>query len=387
MENFETILHNSVSEIQSSNNLVKRLESGKKLVIKLGVDPTSPDLHLGHAVVLRKLKEFADLGHKIVLIIGDFTALIGDPSGVNSTRPQLSEDDIDDNIKTYLHQVGKVLDLQKTKIVRNSEWLSKMSVKDYLQKYGMNITMNTILEREDFKKRFADGQSVRFHEINYPIMQAIDSVELKADVEVGGWDQKLNLLLARELQKKMGQEPQDIIMIKLIRGTDGTRKMSKSYGNTIGLRDNPNLMFGKVMSIPDDLLEEYAELAGNYNEEEIKELKKLHPMEAKLDLAEKITQIYWGEDAKKARNAFEKTFRDKTPDEEVIQKVKISKKEISTVDLVVELTQESRSQAMRLIEQGAVTIGDQKAGSSFDIVKISKGTIVKVGRKSFFEII
>src|SRR3989338_3820894 len=292
------ILTSFVEEVIEKDSLEKKLKPGRKLVVKFGADQTAPDLHLGHALVLRKLKEFQDLGHKAVFIIGDYTARIGDPSGRTKTRPPLSEEEIKKNSKTYFDQAGKIIDIKKAEIRYNSEWFSKMSLEEFI-KISSHFSMQRIMDREDFKKRILVGEEVAYSETIYQIMQAYDSVAIKADVELGGGDQRLNLLAGRELQKKMGLPEQDLVIMPLLLGTDGKEKMSKSLGNYIAINDSADEIFGKIMSVPDSLIIHYYEFAAFSDKGEIeaaeKRLEKENPRDVKFDLAEKITSLYKGE--------------------------------------------------------------------------------------------
>ena len=381
----------AVAEIIEQASLTRRLASGKNLVIKLGIDPTSRELHLGHAVVLRKLRQFQELGHKVVLIIGDFTALIGDPSGVNVTRPALTRAQIQDNMATYMEQAGKIIDLKKTEIVYNSKWLGKITLTTFID-IASKVSLNGLVEREDFAKRLAAGRQVALHELIYAVAMAIDSVELKADIELGGWDQRLNLLLGRELQKKLGQTPQDLVIIKPLLGSDGVRKMSSSLGNYVGLTDSPDQMFGKLMSIPDALIVHYAELAALMGTEaEIKSaLKGVHPREQKALVAGKIVELYHGPiAAKKALENFNQMFRDKKVADHIASELMFSEKSISLLRAVAEAAECSNSQAGRLIEQGAIELnGVRQTDPNFTIeltgellLRVGKHTWRKLGRR------
>ncbi len=294
------IISSGADKVVPEQALVEKLKRGRPLNIKLGVDPTAPDIHLGHAVPLRKLRQFQDLGHQVTLIIGDGTALIGDPSGRNSTRPQLSLEQIRENAQTYVDQAFKVLDPEKTTLVYNSEWLFEIDMRKILELASL-FTVARILERDDFHKRYTGNQPIGVHEFLYPIMQAYDSVVIKADVELGGSDQLFNLLAGRELMEKMGMEPQVCLTLPLLEGTDGVQKMSKSYGNYIGLTDEPADMFGKVMSIPDELMEKYFRLASTVEVAEIERIVEgvargaLHPNKVKRSLARNIVAAYYSE--------------------------------------------------------------------------------------------
>lgn len=313
-EQMKTIA-SGAADIVPVDALKTKLDSGRSLTIKLGVDPTAPDLHLGHAVPLRKLRQFQDLGHTVVLIIGDFTALIGDPSGRSTTRPALTAEQIDANATTYIEQAFKVLDPDKTVMRRNSEWLGPLGFADIL-KLTSQFTVARILERDDFQKRYRDGIGISLHELLYPMAQAYDSVAIEADVELGGTDQLFNLLAGRELMEKMGMEPQVCLTLPLLEGTDGVQKMSKSYGNYIGLTDEPDDMFGKVMSIPDELMIKYYRLCTATPVDEIDALEAAlgegaaHPNEVKRRLAREIVALYHDAEAPEtAEAAFDRVFK------------------------------------------------------------------------------
>ena len=309
------IIRSGAAQIVPEDALLKKLQRGVPLNIKLGVDPTAPDIHLGHAVPLRKLRQFQDLGHEVTLIIGDGTAMIGDPSGRNSTRPQLSRQQIDENAQTYVDQAFKVLDPSKTTLRYNSEWILGLDMEGLL-KLLSNFTVARILERDDFHNRYTSGQPISLHEFLYPVMQAYDSVVIKADVELGGTDQLFNLLAGRELMEKLGMEPQVCLTLPLLEGTDGVRKMSKSYGNYIGLTDVPEDIFGKVMSIPDEIMVKYFRLASNLPVDEIDEIEQglandvLHPNKVKRQLARNLVGLYYDEAAAAAAEEhFDKVFK------------------------------------------------------------------------------
>lgn len=297
------ILKRGVVTLHSEKELAEKLARGKPLRIKLGVDPTSPDIHLGHAVGLRKLRQFQELGHHIVLIIGDFTAMIGDPSGRSTTRPPLTHEEVMVNAKTYTEQAFLVLDKEKTEVVYNGDWFKNMPFTEVI-KLNSRVTLQQMMQREDFKTRWHEGNEVRLHELQYPLMQGWDSVVVRADVEIGGSDQLFNILVGRDLQKEEGQEPQVTMTLPLLEGLDGVKKMSKSLGNYVGLTDAPKEMFGKLMSIPDELMEKYYLLVLG----EVMD-KSLHPMEAKKQLAAKCVAVYHSQDAgKEARDDFETRF-------------------------------------------------------------------------------
>jgi len=355
-----SIADSTVAEVISEHSLNEKLKSGRKLIIKFGVDPTSPDLHLGHAIALHKLRQFQDLGHRTILLIGDFTTKIGDPSGRNSTRPVLSDEQIKSNMETYIKQARLIIDPKKTRIQFNSEWLAKKSYADFIQ-VAMQVNVQTLLEREDFAARLKQSQPLGFHELFYPVTQGLDSVEMKADVEIGGWDQRLNLLMGRELQKKFGQTPQDIVVIKGLVGLDGQKKMSKSYGNYVGLTESADSMFGKLMSIPDHLIQSYAELAALMTSDEIKQLPK-HPRDRKAAVAEKVVALYHGQKAAEvAKIAFDQTFKDGKVADQLVTDLFFSDSKIQLLEAVTAAAQVSRSQAQRLIEQKAVRLDGQVA--------------------------
>ncbi|OHA10608.1 MAG: tyrosine--tRNA ligase, partial [Candidatus Sungbacteria bacterium RIFCSPLOWO2_02_FULL_48_13b] len=312
----QTILERNATHVTDRNSLAQKLVSGKKLRVKLGMDPTAPDLHIGNAVTLWKLREFQDAGHAIIFIIGDFTTQIGDPSGRSAVRPPLTKEEISRNAKTYFTQVGKVLDIKKAEIRRNSEWLSKIHLSDWLGILKL-FTAQRILERDDFAKRLKEQKEVWMHELMYPLVQAYDSVAIKADVEIGGNDQLFNLMAGRTLLERLGKTPQDILTTEILVGTDGTRKMSKSLGNYIGITESPRMMFGKTMSIPDSLIMSYFRLTTRRPEEEIKRVearlrKGENPRDVKLDLASAIVELYHGEaSALRERTEFVKVFSKK----------------------------------------------------------------------------
>lgn len=385
-----SLLTKNVSRLIEKESLVKKLNGDKKLTIKLGADPTRPDLHLGHAVVLKKMRELQELGHKIVFLIGDYTTKIGDPSGRNSARPILSDEEIEKNSATYFEQVGKILDVSKIEIRKNSEWFERMSFAEILTLCG-KVTVSQVLERDDFKKRIENNFDVGIHEIMYPIMQGYDSVVLKADVEIGGDDQLLNMLMGRDLQKKLGQEPQDIIACPLLVGTDGVKKMSKSLGNYIGLNDSADEMFGKTMSIPDSALKQYLDLAGEFTEDELSSLySKLdsgeNPKLIKENLAINIIDQYHpiGSGAR-AKENFDKIFVNKEVPEN-IPEIDLSWLKTDIVSVLVELGfSSSRSEALRILEQGGVSINSKKVESADDEVK--KGDVIKAGKRRFAKVL
>jgi len=388
-DKIKTLLSKGVEEVIKRDSLEKKLRSGRKLRIKYGADPSAPDLHLGHSVCLWKLKEFQDLGHQVVFIIGDFTGLVGDPSGRDKTRPALSKEEIEKNAKTYFEQAGKILDIKKIEIVKNSQWFSKMDLAEFLKLAGQ-FTLARIIERDDFSQRLKKGIDIGFHETIYPLLQAYDSIMVKADVEVGGRDQKFNLLAGRELQKKMGQPEQDLMLFPLLVGADGKKKMSKSLGNYIGLTESANEQYGKIMSISDDLIFHYFELCARLSQEEIKEIKKetdsgrLNPRDAKARLAREIVSLYHGKTAaEKAEKEFIQVFREKKkPTQMPVQKIKAGKWNV--LDLLFKLKlAPSKSEAKRLIEQGGVKIDGRVVKDWKVEIQIKDGLVAQVGKRKF----
>lgn len=375
------------------DELKRKLETGKKLRIKLGADPTAPDLHLGHAVVLSKLREFQDLGHEVIFLIGDFTTRIGDPTGKSKTRPPLSEETITANTKTYFEQVRKILDPAKITIRFNSEWLDKLTSRDWIQLCG-KVTLARIIERDDFAKRMAAQQPIGFHELLYPLLQGFDSVALQADVELGGSDQTFNLLMGRHLQELYGQEPQVIMTTPLLEGLDGSEKMSKSLGNTIGLTEAPDQVFGKIMSISDALMWRYYQILLKKPVAEIAAAQaavsrgEAHPMELKKQLASSILEKFWSaEAAELGRTAFEHCFqqRDFSCAQEVT--VPATMATVWIVDLLKHLNAvASSSEARRLITEGALTWDGEKVTDFKAQITISGEHNLKVGKKKFFRI-
>lgn len=366
------ILKRGVEEIIPEKGLEKKLNKNKPLIIKAGFDPTAPDLHLGHTVLINKLKQFQDLGHQVVFLIGDFTGMIGDPSGVSETRPILTVEQLKKNSETYQEQIFKILDKKKTKIEFNSTWFKKMTSAELIN-LSSKMTVARMLERDDFSKRYKGNKPISIHEFIYPLVQGYDSFELKSDVELGGTDQKFNLLVGRDIQKSFGMEEQIIMTLPILEGTDGVKKMSKSLNNYIGLKESPNDMFGKIMSISDDLMWRYFDLLSFKSSVEIKELKKktqqgLNPMEAKKMLsAEIVTRFHGEEKALLAEKEFTNRFS-KGNDPAEIKLIKLSMKasSISILDLLSseELGDyklcKSKSEARRMIAQGAVKIDGKK---------------------------
>jgi tyrosyl-tRNA synthetase len=392
-ETLEVIKRGTV-ELISEGELVKKLEKGKPLRIKAGFDPTSPDLHLGHTVLMQKLKQFQELGHQVIFLIGDFTATIGDPSGRNETRPALSEKEIKTNVKTYEDQVFKILDRKKTQVVFNSAWMEKLSSSEIIR-IASKMTVARMLERNDFEKRYKREDPIAIHEFLYPLMQGYDSVQLHADVELGGTDQKFNLLVGRELQRDYGQEPQVILTLPLLVGTDGVQKMSKSYGNFIGIAEPAKGIFGKIMSLSDETMWSYYELLSDLSIGEIAALKeevkagRRHPKEVKITLGSEIAARFHGKEAaKEAALEFENIFKKGgVPDE--IEEVNLPKssESLSLVELLSDLKlAESKSEAKRLIQQNAVTVNDQKISNIDAKLRAEGSYLVKVGKRRFKKI-
>ena len=381
-------------EILIEDELVEKLKSGKKLKIKAGFDPTAPDLHLGHTVLINKMKTFQDLGHEVIFLIGDFTGMIGDPTGKNVTRKPLTRDDVLANAETYKEQVFKILDPAKTTVAFNSTWMEKLGAAGMI-KLAARQTVARMLERDDFKKRYAGGQSIAIHEFLYPLVQGWDSVALESDVELGGTDQRFNLLMGRELQKDEGQKPQTVLMMPLLEGTDGVQKMSKSLGNYIGITDTPSDMFGKIMSISDVLMWRYYDLLSSLSIEQIAAQKQrveqgTNPRDIKIELAKELIARFHSEaDAQAAHDDFIQRFQKKAlPDEIPELTVNIDEESILIANLLKEAgLVASTSEAMRMIKQGAVKLnGEDKVTDTK--LEIAKGTtaIYQVGKRKFANI-
>jgi tyrosyl-tRNA synthetase len=373
-----------ISEYLLKLKLEKALRNNTPLRIKAGFDPTMPDLHLGHTVLLYKLKQFQELGHKVYFLIGDFTGMIGDPSGVSETRRSLTREEVLNNAATYERQVFKILDPSLTEVVFNSQWMSRITGEDLIRLCA-KYTVARMLEREDFKKRYTAGQSIGIHEFLYPLVQGYDSVMLNADVEVGGTDQRFNLLVGRDLQKEYGQEPQVVVTMPLLEGLDGIKKMSKSQKNYVGIEDPPNEIFGKIMSIDDQLMIRYYELLTSRN---LDEIKSLHPMEAKKRLAEEIIERYYNRDAAiMAREEFESVFsyRKSIPTDIPSYTVAGDKRWLPHVLTVSGMTK-SNSEAVRLIREKAVEIEGIKVTDSDMKLQAGREQIIKIGKRRFIKI-
>uniref|UniRef100_A0A7V4TG26 Tyrosine--tRNA ligase n=1 Tax=Candidatus Caldatribacterium saccharofermentans TaxID=1454753 RepID=A0A7V4TG26_9BACT len=395
------ILKRGTEEIIDLEDLRRKLlrfyETGKKLVVKEGFDPSAPDIHLGHTVTLRKLRQFQELGHEVVFLIGDFTGRIGDPTGKKETRRQLTEEEVQRNARTYAEQVFKVLDPEKTRIAFNSTWLSRLTLEEVIV-LASRFTVARMLEREDFSRRLREGRPIGLHEFLYPLLQGYDSVALQADVELGGTDQRFNLLVGRDLQREFGQEPQVIITMPLLEGTDGVEKMSKSLGNYIGINEPPFSMFGKVMSIPDFLIEKYFVLLTDVPLEEVRKKKEacergeLHPKVWKEELAFELVRLYHGEEeARKALEDFERAFSQKACPESA-QDLCIAQSELVAGKLwIMKLLQrtgvfQSKSEARRCLEQGGVYLNGERISGVDQDVPLKDGDVLRVGKKSFFRI-
>lgn len=386
----ENIIGRGVIEIISEQGLKDKLASGKKLRIKFGADPSRPDLHLGHAVTLWQLKKFQDAGHTVIFLIGDYTAMVGDPSGKNKTRPVLSESEIQENAKTYLEQVGKILDVDKIELRRNSEWFKKLTMNDLIA-LGAKFSVAGIIERDDFEKRLKAGQEISMHELFYPMMQAYDSLALNADIEIGGTDQRFNFLAGRELQKKEGQSPQEVIMTELLVGLDGKEKMSKSLNNYVGIAEAPAEQFGKIMSIRDDMIIKYFKLCTKASDQQIDEYQKqlidgVNPRDIKIKLAEEIVTMYHGAGlAEQAKESFVKQFSNKELPEEM-EELELSGN-FDPVLLLVNLgAASSNSEARRLVEQGAVKIDGAKIVDDKATIAVCAGMVIQVGKRRFWRI-
>lgn len=386
------ILKRNVVDLVSEEELLERLKEERPLRVKLGVDPSRPDLHLGHAVVLRKLRQFQDLGHKVILIIGDFTARIGDPSGRSVTRPMLTKEEVLENARTYQEQAFKILDPEKTELRFNGEWLDKMTFADVII-LASKYTVARMLERDDFEKRYKEGIPIAISEFLYPLAQAYDSVAIEADIEMGGTDQYFNLIVGRKIQEEFGQRPQIVMTMPIIEGIDGKLKMSKSYNNYVAFTDPPNEMYGKLMAIPDHLIIKYMRLLTDIPEKEIEKYeegmreKSINPRDVKMKLAFEITKFFHGEDkAKEAQDRFIKVFREKEVPED-IPAYEFGEEEIPIVDLLLSVgAASSRSEAKRLINQGGVYVNGERVKDFREILKLDKEIVLKVGKRRFYRI-
>jgi tyrosyl-tRNA synthetase len=385
-----------IPELELKASLEKSLKTGTPLRVYLGVDPTAPDLHLGHTVVLRKLKHFQDLGHTAIFLVGDFSAMIGDPTGVSETRPPLTREQVDANAKTYLEQVFKILDHDKTEVRYNSEWLSNLSA-EAIVRLCSKYRLARMLEREDFRSRLDKGQPISVHELLYPLLTAYDAVSLKSDVELGATEQKFNLLVHREIQREYGLPGQAILTMPILVGLDGQRKMSKSLGNYVGIMESPQEIFGKIMSIPDELMSSYYELVTDRTPQEITAMQKeiatgaLHPMDAKMRLAEEVISSFHGaEAARKAAENFQRVFRDRqAPEEAKVEKLPRGPAR-KLMALLVDLKLiPSKSEAERLIKQGGVEIGGVRIDDPRKDIDLSKPVqfLLRAGKKKFVRVV
>jgi tyrosyl-tRNA synthetase len=399
LEEQQKIIKRGTVEIIPEEELIKKLEysikENKPLRIKQGYDPTAPDIHLGHTVCLRKLRQFQEIGHQVVLIIGDYTGMVGDPSGRSETRPQLSFDQVRKNAETYQKQFFKVVDKQKTEVHFNGEWFSKMSFQEVMH-LASKFTLARILERDDFCKRYKEQIPISIHELFYPLMQAYDSVMIKADVEIGATEQKFNLLAARQIQEVYGQKPQVILTMPVLPGTDGVQRMSKSVGNYIGVAEPPKEIFGKVMSIPDDLIYTYFELVTDIPEDDLRKIKKeleggkTNPMILKKRLGKEIVRMYYNEqEADKALEEFEKVFSKKElPDEIPVKHFEHDETEIWVPHMIVKAgCAKSTSEVRRLIKQGGLYIDDKRMDDENLKVPVEGEKLVKLGKRRFYKII
>ena len=385
----QELLERGVDEAIDKKSLEKKLKSGKVLRVKLGIDPTSPNLHLGRSIPLLKMRDFQELGHQLVFIVGDFTGVIGDTSDKDSERPMLAGEIIKKNMKDYAKQAGKIIDLKKCEVRYNSQWLKGLTY-DKIGEQADQFSLAEFIARENIKKRLDAGKRVSLRELLYPLMQGYDSVMVKADVELGGTDQRFNLLAGRKLQEHFKQQPQDIIMTVLMEGADG-RKMSSAWGNTINLTDEPDNMFGKIMSINDDLIIKYFTLATRISMAEVKEYEKqlksgLNPRDVKARLAKEVVRMYYGELlAGKAAEAFNKQFKNKELPDDILE-IKVKQDFWKIDDLLVQLKLvSSKTEARRMVEQGGVKIDGQKI-VNFDEIRVKSGLVVSVGKRKFVKI-
>ncbi|MCG8428221.1 MAG: tyrosine--tRNA ligase [Chromatiales bacterium] len=388
------IIRRGADEILLEDTLIKKLERGKPLRIKAGFDPTAPDLHLGHTVLINKLRQFQELGHEVMFLIGDFTAMIGDPTGKSATRPALTREEVLENAKTYEHQVFKILDAQKTTVYFNSTWMGEMSAADMIQ-LAAKHTVARMLERDDFNKRYKGGQSISIHEFLYPLVQGYDSVAMKADVELGGTDQKFNLLVGRQLQESYGQEPQVALTMPILEGLDGVQKMSKSLNNYVGIADKPDEMFGKIMSISDDLMWRYYELLSFRSMADINALRRqvtegLNPRDAKVQLAMELVERFHSKaDAEKANENFVARFRKGAmPDDMPEFNLQASGDGLPIANLLKDAgLVASTSEAFRMIKQGAVKIDGERVEDKGLLCRSGMNAIFQVGKRRFAKVI
>lgn len=392
------VIRRGVMEIIPEEDLRRKLEryvvTGQPLKIKLGLDPSAPDIHVGHTVVLQKMRQFQELGHTIQLLIGDFTGRIGDPTGKSETRKPLTEEQVKENAKSYVEQFGKVLDASRIEIFYNSTWLAPLTFADVVE-LAAKTTVARMLERDDFEKRYNNEQPISLHEFFYPLMQGYDSVALQCDVELGGTDQKFNLLMGRNLQKEYGQEQQVIITMPLLEGLDGVQKMSKSLGNYIGVNEPANEIYGKAMSVPDELMVRYYELATDLSNEELEALRagladgSIHPRDAKMQLAKTFVRMYHGEEeAEAAENYFKTVFQQRALPTDIpevtVDKSAYENGEANIVNLVFDLKlADSKGEARRMVQQGAVKVNEEKVSDINQNVALADDLVVQVGKRKF----
>jgi len=386
-------LRRGAEEILIESELAERLAEGRPLRVKAGFDPTAPDLHLGHTVLLNKMRRFQDFGHEVIFLIGDFTGMIGDPSGKSATRPPLTREEVEANAKTYAEQVYKILDPQRTRLEMNSRWMSKMDAAGLIE-LAAKYTVARMLERDDFKKRYESGRPISIHEFLYPLVQGYDSVALNADVELGGTDQKFNLLVGRHLQQAYGQKPQVVLTMPLLEGLDGVNKMSKSLGNYVGITDPPDEMFGKLMSISDELMWRYFDLLSFRSVGEIERLRTevregRNPRDVKVLLAKEIVERFHGaESAERAHRRFEEIHRNRAvPDDLVLEKIVIDGAELGIAHVLKRAgLASSTSEAIRLIDQGAVRFDGERVGDRALAVRAGEPHLYQVGKRRFARI-
>lgn len=382
-----------IPEADFRQKIEKSVVTGKPLKIKLGMDPSAPDVHLGHTVVLHKLRQFQELGHEIQMLIGDFTGRIGDPTGKSETRKQLTDEEVKKNAETYVEQYGKILDMEKARLYYNSAWLKELTFEDVIKLAG-NMTVARMLERDDFEKRYKSGQPISIHEFFYPLMQGYDSVAMESDIEVGGTDQKFNLLMGRHLQEAYGKDKQVALTLPLIEGLDGERKMSKSLGNYIGIDEAPNEMFGKAMSIPDELMVKYYKLATDLSMEEIEELERgikdgsVHPRDAKMRLGATFVEMYHGKAAaEEAVDYFKTVFQKRALPSDIPQAQWTGDNPVWIVDLLVELKLlSSKGEARRMIQNGGVKINEEKVTDVQLQLQVEDGQVIQVGKRKFVKL-
>ncbi|MFH1709573.1 MAG: tyrosine--tRNA ligase [bacterium] len=393
------IIKEGCSELLPEAEFLQKLGRKKQLRVKWGADPSAPDIHLGHMVIIRKLRMFQDLGHKVIFIIGDFTGMIGDPSGKSETRRALSKKEVEKNAKTYKEQVFKILDPRKTEVVYNSKWLSKLTLEDMIN-LAAKYTVARMLERDDFIKRYTEQKPISIHEFLYPLIQGYDSVMVKADIEVGGTDQKFNLLVGRELQREFNEEPQVIMTMPLLEGLDGVQKMSKSLGNYIGVTDTPSEIFGKTMSIPDTLMMKYYELLSGLNKYELDKIREglknnlLHPKDVKRRLAKILVGTFYSkDDADRAEREFESVFKEGGLPENITE-ITFASKDMENDGsiwlpkaMLIACLCESSSEAVRLLEQGAVEVNGKVIKDKRSKIRIDGVVMIKVGKRRFAKLI